>query len=59
MGVSKDIDKKYTDLSNYKLKKYYDNAFYMITYLINTEEVFKYRDEIKKISKINIEDNNV
>ena len=59
MGVAKEIDKKYSNLSNYKLRKYYDNAFYMITYLINTEDIIKYRDEIKKISKINIEDNGV
>ena len=59
MGIVKEIDKKYSNLSNYKLKKYYDDAFYMIVYLINTEEVIKYRDEIKKISKIIVEDNGI
>ncbi len=47
MGISSNIDKKYSDLSNYKLRKYYDNCFYMMTYLIRTENIFKYRDEIK------------
>ena len=48
MGIIGEIDKKYKDLSNYKLRKYYDNCFEMIVYLLNTENIFKYKEEIKK-----------
>ena len=47
MGVIGNIDKKYENLSNYKLRKYYDYCFSMMLYLIKTEIVFKYRDEIR------------
>lgn len=47
MGVTGDIDKKYSDLSNYKLRKYYDNCFCMMSYLIRTENIIKARDEIR------------
>lgn len=47
MGVANDIDKRYENLSNYKLRKYYDNCFNMMTYLIRTENILKYRDEIR------------
>ncbi len=56
MGVSAEIDKKYRFLSNYKLRKYYDNCFEMMTYLIKTEEILKYRDEIKNVSNGDIKD---
>ena len=49
MGVVGDIDKKYSNLTNYKLRKYYDYSFKMICYLINSEYVYKIRDEIKNI----------
>ena len=45
--LAKDIDKKYSDLSNYKLRKYYDNCFCMMSYLIRTENIIKARDEIR------------
>jgi len=47
MGVRYDIDKKYSELSNYKLRKYYDYCFEIICYLIKTEDVIKYRDLIR------------
>lgn len=47
MGVVGEIDKKYSHLSNYKLRKYYDNCFVMMSYLIQTESVLKYKEEIK------------
>lgn len=47
MGVITDIDNKYKDLSNYKLRKYYDNCFNIMTYLIRTENILKYKDEIR------------
>ena len=49
MGVVGDIDKKYSNLTNYKLRKYYDYCFKMVCYLINSEYVYKIRDEIKNI----------
>ena len=49
MGVIGNIDKKYRDLSNYKLKKYYDYCFELVIYLIKTKDIIKYRDEIKNI----------
>jgi hypothetical protein len=48
MGVSDNIDKKYSDLSNYKLRKYYDNCFNMILFLIKYESILKYREEIRE-----------
>ena len=47
MGVSQEIDKKYQNLTNYKLRKYYDNCYQMILYLIKTEEVLKAKEELK------------
>ena len=47
MGVIGDIDKKYQNLSNYKLRKYYDYCFNMITYLLRTETINKYKEELK------------
>ena len=47
MGISGNIDKKYIGLSNYKLRKYYDNCFYMMNYLIKTENILKYKEELK------------
>ena len=47
MGIVGDIDKKYSTLSNYKLRKYYDNCFSMMTHLIRTENILKYKEEIK------------
>ena len=49
MGVSGEIDKKYQNLTNYKLRKYYDNCYQMIIYLIKTEDILKIKDEIKNI----------
>ena len=47
IGVVGDIDKKYQNLSNYKLRKYYDYCFNMITYLLRTETINKYKEELK------------
>lgn len=47
MGVIGDIDKKYQNLSNYKLRKYYDYCFNMITYLLRTETINKSKEELK------------
>ena len=47
MGIIGDIDKKYKDISNYKIRKYYDNCFQIMCYLIQTENILKYKDEIK------------
>lgn len=47
IGVIGDIDKKYQNLSNYKLRKYYDYCFNMITYLLRTETINKYKEELK------------
>ncbi len=49
MGVSSEIDKKYISLSNYKLRKYYDYCFRLMCYLINSEYVYKMRDEIRNL----------
>ena len=51
MGIIGIIDKKYEKLSYYKLKKYYDYCFSIMLYLIRTELIYKYRDEIKKETK--------
>ncbi len=47
MGVVGEIDKKYQNLSNYKIRKYYDYCFNMITYLLRTEAINKYKEELK------------
>ena len=47
MGVVGEIDKKYQNLSNYKLRKYYDYCFNMMTYLLRTETINKYKEELK------------
>ena len=47
MGIIGEIDKKYMNLSNYKLKKYYDYCYEMILYLLETENILRYKDEIK------------
>ena len=47
LGVIGDIDKKYNGITNYKLRKYYDSCFDMMTYLIQTEKVLKEKEEIK------------
>ncbi|MBR3660641.1 MAG: hypothetical protein IKN63_01915 [Bacilli bacterium] len=49
MGVIDKIDKKYKNFSNITLKKYYDDAFLMITYLIQTDNITSKKDEIKNI----------
>ena len=49
LGISGDIDKSYKDMSLYKLKKYYDYAFTMMVYIIRSEIVLKYRDEIRNL----------
>ena len=51
MGIIGNIDKKYESLSNYKLKKYYDYCYSMMTYLIKTELILRYKDEIKNLAK--------
>ena len=50
MGVINGIHKSYQGLSNYKLKKYYDYCFELMIYLMNTEVIMKYRDEIRSYS---------
>ncbi len=47
MGIIGEIDKKYMNLSNYKLKKYYDYCYEMILFLLETENILRYKDEIK------------
>ena len=47
MGVIGDIDKKYQNLSNYKIRKYYDNCYELMIYLIETENILKIREELK------------
>ena len=47
MGIIGEMDKKYQNLSNYKLRKYYDYCFNMITYLLRTEAINKYKEELK------------
>ena len=48
MGITSEIDKKYKDLTNYKLRKYYDICFQLMVYLLHTENIIKYKDELKK-----------
>lgn len=47
MGIINKIDKKYQSFSNITLKKYYDDIFLMITYLIETDNIITKKDEIK------------
>ncbi len=47
MGVIGEIDKKYSHLTNYKIRKYYDSCFELMVYLIKTEKVLKSKEEIK------------
>ena len=49
LGIDGEIDKKYKDLSLYKLKKYYDYSFTMMVYLIRSEIVLKYRDKVRDL----------
>lgn len=49
MGIIGEVDKKYSNLSNYKIRKYYDNCISMMSYLIKTESIIKYREEIKEL----------
>ena len=49
LGIDGEIDKKYRDISLYKLKKYYDYCFTMMIYLLRSEIVLKYRDEIRNL----------
>ncbi len=49
MGVIGNIDKKYQHLSNYKLKKYYDYCFSMMCFLLRSEKIYFYRDEVRKL----------
>ena len=49
MGIIGNMDKKYENLTNYKLKKYYDYCFKMICYLINSENIYSMKEEIKNI----------
>jgi len=47
MGIQGDIDSKYKKLSHYKLRKYYDYCYKMMSYLIQSREIMKYREEIR------------
>lgn len=47
MGVIGEVDKKYRHLSHYKLRKYYDYCCSMITYLLQTDTILKYKEEVK------------
>ena len=49
MGVIGKIDRKYKNFSNITLKKYYDDIFVMITYLIETDNISIKKDQIKNI----------
>ena len=51
LGVIGDVDSKYKSLTNYKLKKYYDECFNMIEYLIQTKLIMKYKDELLSMKK--------
>ena len=51
LGVIGDIDSKYKNITNYKLRKYYDECFTMIEYLIQTKLIVKYKDEIFSLKK--------
>ena len=52
MGVIGKIDNKYKNLSNITLKKYYDDTFYMLTYLIETDNVINKRDNIRNVKNV-------
>ena len=47
MGIRGEMDKKYQELSNYKIRKYYDNCFQMMVYLLKTENILKFKEEIR------------
>ncbi len=47
LGVIGEIDKKYVGITNYKLRKYYDSCYHMMTYLIQTEKVLKEKEQLK------------
>jgi len=47
LGVIGDMDKKYRDLSNYKIRKYYDYCFEIMVYLIKTENILKIKEQLK------------
>ena len=47
MGVTGEIDPKYQTITNYKLRKYYDECFSLMCYLIQTEKILKYKEDIK------------
>ena len=49
LGIDGEIDKKYKDMSLYRLKKYYDYSFTMMLYLIRSEIVLKYRDKVRNL----------
>lgn len=52
MGVIGKIDKKYQNFSNITLKKYYDDVFSMMTYLIETDNVMAKKDNIKNTKNL-------
>ncbi len=54
MGIIDKIDKKYKNFSNITLKKYYDDIFLMITYLIETDNIIAKKDEIKNVRNLEI-----
>ena len=47
MGIIGDIDPKYKGISRYKMKKYYDYCFEMICYLIESQKINQYNEDIK------------
>ena len=49
LGIDGEIDKKYKNISLYKLRKYYDYCYSMMIYLIRSEIILKYRDEIRDL----------
>ena len=51
MGIIGSIDKKYENISSYKLKKYYDYSLELILYLLQTKNILKYKDEIRNYAK--------
>lgn len=51
MGIIGPIDKRYQNISSYKLKKYYDYSLELILYLLQTKNILKYKDEIRNYAK--------
>ncbi len=47
MGIVGEIDSKYKGISRYKLKKYYDYCYEMICYLIESQKIQSYKEELK------------